>query len=281
MGTRPWGRPLESDATPMRSWIGTRALLGLTEPPPIHPSPPQTTHPTPTTTTTRLNQVCVSFSVSCLLVEPMRATMDVERDEGGGTGSARRRRERRLRMHWRHEQLSPRMALVTASHHSFDRVHAEYAAPRSQRTGTRAGEGEVRPQGLPDRHTGVGFELVLDPVVPQMAEQLVEVVATAPSVFHACGAVLQAPTPVVEDFAPAPAVFQASPVVENIAPVPAVFQASPVVEFFAPAPAVFHSPTPVVEYIAPTPVVHPSYPAPCRQDTTSSWSTDYGGNIYS
>ena len=44
-------------------------------------------------------------------------------------------------MHWRHEQLSLRMALVTASHHSFDKVHAEHAAPRSQRTGTRAEEG--------------------------------------------------------------------------------------------------------------------------------------------
>ena len=34
---------------------------------------------------------------------------------------------------------------------------------------------EVRPQGQLERHTGVGIELVLDPVVPQMAEQLVEV----------------------------------------------------------------------------------------------------------
>ena len=25
---------------------------------------------------------------------------------------------------------------------------------------------------------------------------------------------------------------------------------------------------------------NPSYPAVCRQDTASSWSTDYGGNIY-
>ena len=111
-------------------------------------------------------------------------------------------------MHWRHEQLSLRIALVRASHHSFDRVHAEYAAPRSQKTGTRAGEGEVfesreAPRGQNTPHPGsgqrrcwrcgrrdylsgtrrVGFELVLDPVVPQMAEQLVEVVATAPSVF--------------------------------------------------------------------------------------------------
>ena len=59
--------------------------------------PTHTPHTTTTTTTTRLKKVCVSFCVTCLLVEPMRATMDVERDAGGGTGSARRRRERRLR----------------------------------------------------------------------------------------------------------------------------------------------------------------------------------------
>ena len=85
--------------------------------------------------------------------------MDFDCGTGGGTGSARRRRERRLRMHWRHEQLSLRMALVTASHHSFDRVHVEYAAPRRQRTGNRAGEGEVfesreAPRGQHTPHPG-------------------------------------------------------------------------------------------------------------------------------
>ena len=46
-------------------------------------------------------------------------------------------------MHWRHEQLSLGMPLAAATHHSFDKVHAEHAAPRSQRTGTRCGVGEV------------------------------------------------------------------------------------------------------------------------------------------
>ena len=97
------------------------------------------------------------------------------------------------------------MALGAAAHHSAQ----QHAAPRCQRTRTTAGEGEVfetreapmgqntphpgewpapllevRPQGLPERHTEVGFELVLDPFVPQLAEQLVEVVAPAPAVFH-------------------------------------------------------------------------------------------------
>ena len=48
----------------------------------------------------------------------------------GGTGSARRRRERRLRQHWRHEQLTLRMLLATNQHH---------AAPRGQ-TMARSGE---------------------------------------------------------------------------------------------------------------------------------------------
>ena len=83
-----------------------------------------------------------------------------------------------MRSWWRHEQQSIRMALGAAAHHSAQ----QHAAPRSQRTSTRAGEGEVfesrvaprgqntphpgkrpapllevRPQGQPERHTGVGF----------------------------------------------------------------------------------------------------------------------------
>ena len=48
----------------------------------------------------------------------------------GGTGSARRRRERRLRQHWRHEQLTLQMLLATYQHH---------AAPWGQTT-ARSGE---------------------------------------------------------------------------------------------------------------------------------------------
>ena len=129
-----------------------------------------------------------------------------------------------------------------------------------------------RPQVGIQRHTGVGFELVLDPVVPQMAEQLVEVVAPvpAPAVFHASSsvveyiapapAVLQAPTPVVEYVAPAPSVVQApSLVVQYSSPVPAVFP-TPVVEIIAPAPQGLQAPSPVVESIAPSPVVQASLP---------------------
>ena len=129
------------------------------------------------------------------------------------------------------------MALGAAAHHSAQ----QHAAPRSQRTGTRAGEGEVfesreshpgerpapllevRPQGQPERHT-VGSELVLDPVVPQMAEKLVEVVDVPAQGGFGLRGGLQGPLPghglpvQVENISPAPAVISSpEPVVESIA----------------------------------------------------------------
>ena len=45
-----------------------------------------------------------------------------ERDDaGGGTGSARRRRERRLRSMLRHERMAVAMALAESLHHSGQR----------------------------------------------------------------------------------------------------------------------------------------------------------------
>ena len=55
--------------------------------------------------------------------------------------------------------------LATCQHHS---------AQRRQRT-ARTGGGALRLQEGIRRHTGVGFELVLDPVVPQLGRELVEV----------------------------------------------------------------------------------------------------------
>ena len=45
-------------------------------------------------------------------------------------GAAWRRRQRRLRQHWRHEQLTLQMVLAMVEHHS-------HGAPRSQTTATR------------------------------------------------------------------------------------------------------------------------------------------------
>ena len=135
--------------------------------------------------------------------------MDVDSAAGrGGTRSARRRRVRRLRQHWRHEQLTLQMLLATYQHH---------AAPRGQTT-ARSGEWESElnytatirrtptPQAAgtqyfamdvdevpaavsrPDRLTEVrpqervlrrtveqNVEPVLDAPVPQMVEHVVDV----------------------------------------------------------------------------------------------------------
>ena len=70
---------------------------------------------------------------------------------------ARRRRERRMRSWFRHEQQSIRMALATVLHHSHDRVHTEYGAPRSQNTATRARRGEESDEKKSSReHAGEG-----------------------------------------------------------------------------------------------------------------------------
>ena len=106
--------------------------------------------------------------------------------------AAKRRRDRRLRMHWRHEQLTLRLALAAALHHSRDVRPVTYNAPRSQTTsvagnteffslyeeelgGTRPDWlFEVRPQGRDQRRTLEQFvdsSLVvpsLDVPVPQM-----------------------------------------------------------------------------------------------------------------
>ena len=80
--------------------------------------------------------------------------MDVDRDDaGGGTGSARRRRERRLRAYLRYARMSVAMALAESTHHS---------APRGQKM-ARAGGGardelhgrvpeDAPPQGRVLRH---------------------------------------------------------------------------------------------------------------------------------
>ena len=104
--------------------------------------------------------------------------MDVDRDDaGGGTGSARRRRERRLRAYLRYARMSVAMALAECTHHS---------APRGQKM-ARAGGGardelhghapdDAPPQGRILRHV-VGHLPApsLDVPVPQMVDQPVDI----------------------------------------------------------------------------------------------------------
>ena len=58
--------------------------------------------------------------------------MSVQGEHEGG--AAKRRRDRRLRMQWRHEQLTLQMALAAALHHSRDVGPVTYNALRSQKT---------------------------------------------------------------------------------------------------------------------------------------------------
>ena len=134
--------------------------------------------------------------------------------------AAQRRKQRRLRSWWRHEQQSIAAALATFAHHS---------APRGQKT-ARAGGGprvevhggvpgdappqaagavyyemdtgeddgsapaaerpapllEVLPQAGLRRHTGEAFELVLDPVVPQLGRDLTVLPDPMVSRFRRC-----------------------------------------------------------------------------------------------
>ena len=121
------------------------------------------------------------------------------------TGAAQRRKGRRLRAAWRHEQQSIAQAVAVATHHSALRrqkpatAEATYDAPRSQTTsvagdteffslyeeelgGTRPDRlYEVRPQARDQRRTVeqiAVYTLIvpsLDVPVPQMANQLLEV----------------------------------------------------------------------------------------------------------
>ena len=99
----------------------------------------------------------------------------------------------------------------------------------------------MRPQGQLERHTLVGFDLVLNPVVPQMAEQLVEVVDTSVHV----GGRSQLPLGGVQGSRPGQG---------SIVHAMSLFSAL-AVEYISPAPAVSRSPAPVVESIAPAPAV--------------------------
>ena len=108
--------------------------------------------------------------------------------------SARRRRERQLRSFLRHEELSVKMALARALHHSAQRVEVPreveeqvlHAGPRAQKTpppGTRPAS-LAEPQGPQERILRRTVEQfvdlapmvqILDAPVPQLVEQLADV----------------------------------------------------------------------------------------------------------
>ena len=113
-------------------------------------------------------------------------------------GAAWRRRQRRLRSMLRHERMTVRMELAAALHHSWGGGLEAHVGLRAQKAAS-AGPAEYfelssddgrpaggerpaallepRPQGMMERHAGVGYELVhrLEVPVPQMGEQLPDV----------------------------------------------------------------------------------------------------------
>ena len=166
--------------------------------------------------------------------------------------SAARRRERWLRSMWRHEQLSVRMAVATASHHSW-KSHA-VVGTQTEYAGV-AGPAPVidyvapAPAVAPFSSPAVSFE---------MPAPVVEYVAHAPAVTYA------APAPVVGYVSSAPAVTFAAhaPVIDYVAPAPSVTYAAPapVFEYVAPAPVFgFIAPAPAVSFVAPSQQLRPAY----------------------
>ena len=104
--------------------------------------------------------------------------MDLDRDEaGGGTGSARRRRERRLRAYLRYARMSVAMVLAESTHHSAPRGQKMARAGREARVALHGHVPEAPlPQGRILRHV-VGHLPVpsLDVPVPQMVDQLLDI----------------------------------------------------------------------------------------------------------
>ena len=115
--------------------------------------------------------------------------MDVER------GAAWRRRQRRLRSWWRHEQQTVAAVLATVTHHSHSKVGTANDAPRGQKkvTSTRVGPAddgrptrgerpaallEPWPQGKTERHDGIAYELVQALDAPVLQPNVVQFFAT-------------------------------------------------------------------------------------------------------
>ena len=166
----------------------------------------------------------------------MWATPDVAR--AGGT-SARRRRERRIRSFFRHEQMAIKLAVVSAQHHSSQRCCS---------VATQTGDG-VPPVAACAASAASPLVEYVDPA-PVVPAPVVGYVAPALTVTYA------APAPVVDFVAPAPSVTFAAPapVVDYVAPAPSVTYAAPapVFEYVAPAPVLGFAPAPAGSFVAPS-----------------------------
>ena len=96
---------------------------------------------------------CVASCVARVFV-PAVDMMNVERDAGGGTGSARRRREGRLRSMSRHERMSVAMDLAESTHHSAQRLKTAIAREGGTCCTSRPRSGGASPPGFPPTLSG-------------------------------------------------------------------------------------------------------------------------------
>ena len=80
--------------------------------------------------------MCVSFCAACGLVMAESSGQPLAE-----RGAAWRRRQRRLRSWWRHEQQTVAAVLATGSHHSYPKVDTAHDGLRALRTVTSTGRG--------------------------------------------------------------------------------------------------------------------------------------------
>ena len=218
--------------------------------------------------------------------------MSVDRgmDDGGrgGHGAASRRRGRRLRVHWRHEQLSIRMAVESALHHSCQRPYrpridagvqtctwTDISSNKSYEDDAFSSVANLSPTSTGPLATSTTpeFPRNLDPIAPDTIEtpQLqMQFINTfkAPKPLKVWGLLPFAmwnlstrwkwwsSTRVIihmMDVHPEVAEYvQPAPVVEVVASAPTVTYVAPatVIEYVAPAPAVTNTaPTPVADSV--------------------------------
>ena len=118
-----------------RAQCFTSAPRHPSPPPPLLPPPPPHTH-THHTHTTHTTKGSTRLTRALNFFVPLAVDMSLRVD--GACGAAMRRRQRRLRAQWRHEQQTVAMVLATVGHHSFG--PAANATPRGQTTGNSAVE---------------------------------------------------------------------------------------------------------------------------------------------
>ena len=213
-------------------------------------------------------------------------------------GATFRRRERRLRSFWRHEQCSIKMALTCAKHHGWQ-CRASVGVQTAPVNDFMASADVI------EFVASAPVTTLLEPPVPVVHSVragrakdnrdpalVIEHVAPAPAVTFIAPAPVEhvsstlyvtnaAPAPVIEHAAPASAVIHTAPapVIQDVTLAPADTHATP-------APVIdFVAPSPVIEHIAPaTSVTHvtPSErfsPACAMTAVTTSVSSDTTGLV--